>query len=65
MFIVNLKYNQEILINEGAGLPSVGKFITEYRKFLDTCYDQGYFILSGPIYPRIGGIILANIEKLS
>ncbi|WP_412708365.1 YciI family protein [Candidatus Rickettsia kedanie] len=53
------------MINEGAGLPSVGKFITEYRKFLDTCYDQGYFILSGPIYPRIGGIILANIEKLS
>ena len=59
MFIVNLKYTL------GLDLSSVEKFITEHRKFLDKCYDKGYFILSGPIHPRIGGIILANTEKLS
>ncbi|MCX4083604.1 YciI family protein [Rickettsia hoogstraalii] len=59
MFIVNLKYTL------GLDLSSIEKFITEHRKFLDKYYDKGYFILSGPIHPRIGGIILANIEKLS
>ena len=32
----------------------------DHQTFLDTCYRQGAFILSGPKSPRDGGIILAH-----
>lgn len=56
MFIVNIEYNKDLSI--------VKKFATKHQKFLDEYYDQGYFILSGPIYPEVDEIILANVEKL-
>lgn len=56
MFIVNIEYNKDLSI--------VKKFATKHQKFLDECYDQGYFILSVPIYPEVDEIILANVEKL-
>lgn len=42
-----------------APLTEVEKFLTAHRQFLQTYYDQGYFIASGPREPRDGGIILA------
>lgn len=33
--------------------------MADHQLFLDACYRQGVFILSGPKLPRDGGIILA------
>lgn len=36
----------------------VDRFIPEHRAFLDRYYDSGLFIVSGPLQPRTGGVIL-------
>jgi uncharacterized protein YciI len=36
----------------------VDRFIPEHRAFLERYYDSGLFIVSGPLQPRTGGVIL-------
>lgn len=36
----------------------VDRFIPEHRAFLDRHYDSGLFIVSGPMQPRTGGVIV-------
>ncbi len=52
MFIVKINYLVDI--NE------VEKYVKSHRDFLDIYYKQGVFLLSGPMNPRTGGIIVAK-----
>ncbi|MFC3908249.1 YciI family protein [Legionella dresdenensis] len=51
MFIVQLTYK--------APLVEVDKYLQAHREFLDYYYKQGLLIMSGPLKPRTGGIIIA------
>ncbi|MDK1286915.1 YciI family protein [Pseudoalteromonas umbrosa] len=52
MFIVTLNYL--------VGLSEVEKYLSLHVEFLDQCYDDGIFLMSGPTEPRTGGVILAT-----
>ncbi|WP_419419883.1 YciI family protein [Legionella sp. D16C41] len=51
MFIIQLTYKTT--------LTEVDKYLQAHREFLDYYYKQGLLIASGPMKPRIGGIIVA------
>ncbi|MFI4962395.1 MAG: YciI family protein [Legionellales bacterium] len=51
MFIVQLTYKTPL--NE------VDKYLQAHREFLDYHYKQGLLVVSGPMKPRTGGIIIA------
>lgn len=51
MFIVQLTYKTPI--------SEVDKYLQAHREFLDYHYKQGLLVASGPMKPRIGGIIIA------
>ncbi len=41
-------------------LDEVDRWLPEHRAFLDRHYAAGHFIVSGPIEPRTGGVILVG-----
>jgi uncharacterized protein YciI len=51
MFIIELTYLVPIA--------EVDKYTQAHREFLDYYYKQGLLLLSGPMKPRTGGIIIA------
>ena len=51
MFIIQLNYLVPIT--------EVDKYLQAHREFLDYYYKQGLLVVSGPMKPRIGGIIIA------
>ena len=51
MFIVKLTYKTPI--------SEVDKYLQAHREFLDYYYKQGLLLASGPMKPRVGGIIIA------
>ena len=51
MFIVKITYLVEL--NE------IDKYIQAHRDFLDTYYQSGEFLASGPMRPRTGGIVVS------
>lgn len=51
MFIVQLIYK--------VALSEVDKYLSAHRDFLDYYYKQGILVVSGPMKPRTGGIIIA------
>ncbi len=51
MFIVQLTYK--------VPLSEVDKYLQAHREFLDYHYKQGLLLISGPMKPRTGGIIIA------
>lgn len=52
MFIVLLTYT--------APLERIDQHGAAHRAWLQTCYDDGVFLASGPQEPRTGGAILAH-----
>jgi len=38
----------------------LGETVNEHRAFLQTGFDKGWLLMSGPQNPRIGGIIIAR-----
>ena len=52
MFIINLNYI--------APLEQIDARMKEHMTFLNTCYEEGVFIVSGRKQPRTGGIIVAR-----
>ncbi|CAM2842932.1 YciI family protein [Legionella worsleiensis] len=52
MIIIQLNYLTPV--NE------VDKYLQAHREFLDYYYKQGLLLVSGPMKPRTGGIIIAN-----
>jgi len=51
MFIIQLTYK--------VALDEVDKYLQAHREFLDYYYKQGLLLVSGPMTPRTGGIIIA------
>lgn len=51
MFVVLLKYK--------AAITEVDKHLQAHRQFLDYYYKQGLLLVSGPMNPRTGGVIIA------
>ena len=51
MFIVQLTYKTP--------LTEVDKYLQAHREFLEYYYKQGVLLVSGPMKPRTGGIIIA------
>lgn len=51
MFIIKLTYKTSI--------SEVDKYTQAHREFLDYYYKQGLLLISGPMKPRTGGIIIA------
>lgn len=51
MFIILLTYK--------VPLPEVDKYLQNHRDFLDSYYQKGLFIASGPQKPRTGGVLIA------
>lgn len=52
MFIINITYI--------ASLEKIDAHMKEHMVFLNACYREGLFIVSGRKIPRTGGIILAH-----
>lgn len=52
MFIINLHYI--------APLKEIDAHMKEHMVFLNACYKEGLFIVSGRKVPRTGGIIVSN-----
>ncbi len=55
MLIVELVYKKPIA--------EVDKHLQAHRSFLQSCYDQGLLVASGPKDPRDGGILIALTDK--
>lgn len=51
MFIVQLNYKEPLNV--------VDKYLPAHREFLDYHYKNGLLLVSGPMKPRTGGIIIA------
>lgn len=52
MFVVKITYL--------VALDEIDKYVQSHRDFLDEYYKKGLFLVSGPMNPRVGGIIVAN-----
>ena len=51
MFIIQLTYK--------VPMSEVDKYTQRHREFLEDYYKQGLLLISGPLKPRTGGIIIA------
>lgn len=54
MFIVMLTYTKPLEI--------IDKFLVEHREFLGEGYKKNYFVASGPMNPRTGGVIISQLK---
>jgi len=45
-------------------LTKIDEMLSDHRKFLQTGYDKGLLLFSGPRNPRTGGFIAARAESL-
>ncbi len=43
----------------------LGETVAEHRAFLQTGYDKGLLLCSGPQNPRVGGIVIARAASLA
>lgn len=57
LFVVVLRYIENLDI--------VDQLRHAHLDFMHECYKKSYFLLSGPMEPRLGGIILAQAESRS
>jgi uncharacterized protein YciI len=55
-FIIEITYT---------GTPEqIAATVNEHRAFLQTGYDKGWLLMSGPQNPKIGGIVIARAPSL-
>ncbi|EPG74128.1 hypothetical protein LEP1GSC058_2866 [Leptospira fainei serovar Hurstbridge str. BUT 6] len=55
-FLIELLYTVPLEKIDGA--------VVEHRNFLQTLYDKGILLLSGPKEPRVGGLIVGKSKSL-
>lgn len=55
MFLILLSYIKP--------LEEIDQWIPKHLEFLDRNYERNVFIVSGRRIPRVGGLILINVEK--
>ncbi len=47
-----------------APLEKIDEVLPEHRAYLQTGYDSGMLLASGPMTPRTGGIVVARAESI-
>lgn len=57
MIIINLVYKVD--------LEHVNSYVNQHRSWLDSYYQRGIFLCSGPKSPQTGGIIIALSDDIS
>ena len=55
-FVVEIRYKADI--------DEIQRIRPEHREFLDSGYEKGIILMSGPQVPQIGGIIIARAESM-
>jgi uncharacterized protein YciI len=55
-FVIEITYT--------APLDKIDETLPEHRAFLQTGYDKGWLLMSGPQNPRTGGIVIARAPSL-
>lgn len=53
MFLITLRYIKP--------LEEVDQYLADHRLFLEQYYKKDCFIVSGPMNPRVGGVILSQL----
>ncbi len=53
-----------IHVNYTAPLTKIDEILPDHRNFLQTGYDKGFLLFSGPLNPRTGGIVAARAESI-
>ena len=56
-FLIDIEYT--------APLEIINVIVTEHRAFLQTGYDQGMILMSGPKNPKTGGVVIARAPSMS
>jgi len=56
-FVVEITYK--------ASLDMIDETLPLHRSFLQTGYDKGWLLMSGPKNPRVGGIIVGRAPSLA
>jgi uncharacterized protein YciI len=47
-----------------APLTRIEEILPQHRAFLQTGYDRGWLLMSGPLQPRTGGLVVARSPSL-
>jgi uncharacterized protein YciI len=47
-----------------APLPAIDAAVAAHREFLQKGYDRGLLLMSGPMTPRTGGVVIARGESV-
>jgi uncharacterized protein YciI len=55
-FLIDIEYT--------APLEIIDVIVSEHRKFLQTGYDLGWLLMSGPRQPKTGGIVIARAPSM-
>ena len=55
-FLIEIEYTAPIEI--------INMIVTEQRKFLQTGYDKGWLLMSGPKFPKTGGLVIARAPSM-
>ncbi len=53
-----------ITITFTAPFEKIEAIVPEHRAFLQTGYDRGWLLMSGPMNPRTGGIVIARAPSI-
>ena len=54
-----------LLIQYTAPLERIDSVLAQHRSFLQTGYDKGFLLASGPRAPREGGVIIGKFDDMA
>jgi uncharacterized protein YciI len=52
-----------ILINYKVSFKTIENSLAEHRIYLENCYQKNFFIVAGARNPRIGGLIISQLNN--
>ena len=55
MFLIKITYTKPF--------DMVEKYVAAHREYLEEGYQNNYFVVSGPLNPRTGGIIISQLNN--
>jgi uncharacterized protein YciI len=55
-FLIDIEYS--------VPLERINEIVSEHRAFLQTGYDKGWLLMSGPKDPKTGGLVIARAPSL-
>jgi len=55
-FLIEIQYT--------APMEKIAGILADHRAFLQIGYDQGWLLMSGPMNPKTGGIVIARAPSL-